>query len=51
VLLPDFEDAASLGQVLSRGQPQVSLSSPLVHLTSRYAVWFKKFTETRTRSR
>jgi predicted metal-dependent phosphoesterase TrpH len=42
LLLPDFTDANSLRQVLPQGEPQVSLSSPLIHFTSRYAVWRKK---------
>jgi predicted metal-dependent phosphoesterase TrpH len=42
LLLPDFEDADGLRQVIHQGQPQVSLSSPLIHFTSRYAVWKKK---------
>jgi len=42
LLLPDFQDAEGLRQVVRQGQPQVILSSPLIHLTSRYAVWRKK---------
>jgi histidinol phosphatase-like PHP family hydrolase len=41
LLLPDFKDANGLRTVIRSGQPQVTLSSPLVHLTSRYAVWRK----------
>jgi predicted metal-dependent phosphoesterase TrpH len=41
LLLPDFKDANGLRTVIRSGRPQVTLSSPLVHLTSRYAVWRK----------
>ncbi len=40
--LPDFDDAASLKEALKVARYTVSLSSPWVHLTSRYAVWRKK---------
>jgi hypothetical protein len=42
MLLPDFEDAAGLRKVIHQGQPRVSLSSPAVHMSSRYAVLYKK---------
>jgi predicted metal-dependent phosphoesterase TrpH len=42
LLLPDFMDANGLRAVIESGQPQVRLSSPLVHLASRYADWRKK---------
>ncbi len=42
LLLPEFKDAQSLREVIRQGQPQVSLSMPWVHMTSRYAVWSKK---------
>lgn len=42
VLLPEFQDAASLKAALAQAQFDVQLSSPWVHFTSRYAVWFKK---------
>lgn len=42
MLLPEFEDAPSLKNALSQVEYQVRLSSPLVHFSSRYAVWFKK---------
>jgi predicted metal-dependent phosphoesterase TrpH len=37
-----FEDADGLRRVIAQGQAQVQLSSPLIHLTSRYAVMAKK---------
>ena len=40
--LPAFTDAQGLRRVIALGQPQVRLSSPLIHLTSRYAVLVKK---------
>lgn len=40
--LPDFNDATSLTSVLSQARFETRLSSPLVHFTSRYAVWRKK---------
>ena len=40
--LPEFHDAASLKAALPQVQFDVRLSSPLVHFTSRYAVWYKK---------
>lgn len=42
MLLPDFHDSHSLKQALSQAQFETRLSSPLVHFTSRYAVWYKK---------
>jgi predicted metal-dependent phosphoesterase TrpH len=42
MLLPDFEDAASLAVAVDQARYETRLSSPLVHLTSRYAVWRKK---------
>jgi hypothetical protein len=42
LLLPDFKNAAELRLVIRQGQAQNRLSSPLVHFTSRYAVWVKK---------
>jgi predicted metal-dependent phosphoesterase TrpH len=42
MLLPDFQDAASLREALPQARFQASLSAPWVHLTSRYAVWKKK---------
>lgn len=42
LLLPDFSDADGLRSVITAGQAQTKLSSPLVHLTSRYAVWKKR---------
>ena len=40
--LPKFHDAASLKAALAQVQFDVRLSSPWVHFTSRYAVWYKK---------
>lgn len=40
--LPDFHDAASLKAALAQAEFDMRLSSPLVHFTSRYAVWYKK---------
>ena len=42
MLLPEFNDAESLRQALRQAQPQMRLSSPFVHFSSRYAVWRKK---------
>jgi predicted metal-dependent phosphoesterase TrpH len=42
MLLPDFDGAASLAEALDQVRFETRLSSPLVHLTSRYAVWRKR---------
>ncbi len=42
MLLPDFEDARSLKDVLPQVKYETRLSSPFVRLTSRYAVLYKK---------
>ena len=42
VQLPEFQDAASLKASLAQARFDVRLSSPWVHFTSRYAVWYKK---------
>ena len=42
MLLPEFDDAASLRIALPQARFSVRLSSPLVHFTSRYAVWYKQ---------
>lgn len=42
MLLPDFEDATGLSAALDQARFETRLSSPLVHFTSRYAVWWKK---------
>ncbi len=43
LLLPPFEDAASLKSALQRAiAPPLILSTPLVHFTSRWAVWRKR---------
>jgi predicted metal-dependent phosphoesterase TrpH len=44
MLLPNFEDAESLRQVIGQAQYDVSWSPPWIHFTSRYAVWWKKLT-------
>jgi predicted metal-dependent phosphoesterase TrpH len=41
MILPEFEDADSLKKALPQAQFETMLSSPLVHFTSRYAVWYK----------
>jgi len=41
LLLPEFHDAASLKEALLQAQPRTRLSSPWIHITSRYAVWMK----------
>lgn len=40
--LPAFASGAELRRVIAQGQAQVRLSSPLIHLTSRYAVTIKR---------
>ncbi len=42
MLLPEFEGADGLRRVIRQAKFQTRLSSPLVHLTSRFAVWRKK---------
>jgi predicted metal-dependent phosphoesterase TrpH len=39
--LPQFEDATSLKAALPKAEYETKLSSPFVHFTSRYAVWYK----------
>lgn len=39
--LPEFEDAISLEQALTQANFETKLSSPLIHFTSRWAVWYK----------
>jgi predicted metal-dependent phosphoesterase TrpH len=44
LLLPPFDDALSLKDALKNAVvPKIILGTPLVHLTSRWAVWWKKF--------
>ena len=43
MLLPAFTDAASLKAALRQARFEARLSSPLVHFTSRYASWYKKY--------
>ena len=40
--LAEFHDAASLKAALAQAEFKVRLSSPWVHFTSRYAVWYKQ---------
>jgi predicted metal-dependent phosphoesterase TrpH len=44
MLLPEFHDAPGLRKVLPQARIDARLSSPLVHFTSRYAVWVKQLT-------
>ena len=39
--IPEFENAISLRQALTQGEFEARLSSPLIHFTSRWAVWYK----------
>ena len=41
LLLPEFENAQGLKQVLHQAKPSLSLSGPWVHFASRYAVFIK----------
>jgi predicted metal-dependent phosphoesterase TrpH len=41
--VPDFHDADSLKDALRQAKYKVRLSPSWVHLTSRYAVWYKRF--------
>jgi predicted metal-dependent phosphoesterase TrpH len=41
-ILPDFSDAVNLRASFSVAYSVTRLSSPLIHLTSRWAVWVKK---------
>jgi predicted metal-dependent phosphoesterase TrpH len=42
MLLPDFHDVKSFTETLPHAEFETQLSSPLVHFTSRYAVWYKQ---------
>lgn len=42
LLLPVFQDASGLRQMIRQAQPRLALSPPWVHFASRYAVWRKK---------
>jgi hypothetical protein len=46
-ILPDFSDAASLRASLSAARYMTKLSSPLIHLSSRWAVWVKRLRRTK----
>jgi predicted metal-dependent phosphoesterase TrpH len=41
MLLAPFKDAPTLIEVLPQAKFETKLSSPLVHFSSRYAVWYK----------
>jgi predicted metal-dependent phosphoesterase TrpH len=41
--IPSFSDTGSLKQALTDAEFKVSLSSPFIHFTSRYATWRKAF--------
>ena len=41
LLLPGFDGGEGLREVIRQGQPVTRLSSPFVHLTSRYATFMK----------
>lgn len=44
LLLPPYDDAVSLKDALMKAVvPKIILGTPFVHLTSRWAVWWKKF--------
>ncbi|MDX1438061.1 MAG: PHP domain-containing protein [Anaerolineales bacterium] len=40
-VLPEFEDADGLREAIRHARFETRLSSPLIHFTSRYAVWRK----------
>jgi predicted metal-dependent phosphoesterase TrpH len=40
--LPDFHNAIELKESLTGAKPEVSLSAPWIHFSSRYAVWRKR---------
>lgn len=42
LILPAFSDAESLRHVLPSAVAQTRTSSPFIHFTSRFAVWYKK---------
>jgi predicted metal-dependent phosphoesterase TrpH len=44
MVLPAFHDATSLKDALAEARFETRMSSPLVHFTSRYAVWVKSTT-------
>lgn len=47
LLLPAFYDAESLKTSLQKAvSPRLTLSSPLIHFTSRYATWLKRIRRT-----
>ena len=49
MILPEFSNADELRLALQRAHYEISLSSPLIHFTSRYAVWRKKLSNTTSR--
>jgi hypothetical protein len=42
MVLPDFQDVPGLKEALKQAKIQARLSSPWVHMSSRYAVWAKQ---------
>jgi hypothetical protein len=46
MLLPPFEDAEGLRKAIREAKFEAKLSPPWVHLSSRYAVWRKKYIQT-----
>jgi predicted metal-dependent phosphoesterase TrpH len=50
MLLSDFSDARSLNVAMNQVEFGARMSSPLVHFTSRYAVWYKKLSGKKSRS-
>lgn len=51
MLMPDFHDAESFKTALFQAQFETSLSSPWIHLSSRYATWVKKMQRKRSQNR
>ncbi|MBW8010877.1 MAG: PHP domain-containing protein [Chloroflexi bacterium] len=46
MFIPYFEDAEELRIAIKEAKFEAKLSAPWVHLTSRYAVWRKRFNQT-----
>ena len=42
LFLPEFHDAEGLRNALPQADSRTILSSPFIHITSRWAVWYKK---------
>jgi len=49
LLLPEFDDAAGLKAALASAKAETRLTSPWVHLTSRYASWVKSRSQQKPR--